>query len=219
MKVTIIGGGKVGYYLVKTLVEHGHEPTIIELDKKTCTYIANELDIPVIFGDGTSLDVLENADIEHTDAILAVTGQDENNLVACQLCKQIFNVPKTVARVNNPKNAEVMKMLGIDNVISSTDKIAALLEREVDTSKIKALITLNQGNGSISEIKIPENYKLDGTKLLDLKLPSSINIISIERDNELIIPRGFTELKSEDTLLIITSNISKAKLYSIFKLD
>lgn len=219
MKVTIIGGGKVGYYLIKTLMEHGHEPTIIELDKKTCSAIANELDIPVIMGDGTSLEILEEANVAHTDAILAVTGQDENNLVACQLGKKIFNVPKTVARVNNPKNADVMKLLGIDNVISSTDRIAEMLEREVDTSKIKELITLNHGIGSIAQIKLPESYKLDGTKLIDLKLPDSINIISIERDKKLIIPRGFTELKSNDTLLVIANNISNAKLQSVFKIS
>lgn len=219
MKVTIIGGGKVGYYLIKTLIEHGHEPTIIELDKKTCSIIANELDIPVICGDGTSLEVLEEADVAHTDAILAVCGQDENNLVACQLAKKIFNVKKTVARVNNPKNADIMKRLGIDNVISSTDKIAEMLEREVDTSKIKQLICLNHGNGSIAEIKLPKNYKLDGIRLIDLKLPESINIISIERNNMLIIPRGFTELKSEDTLLVIANNIANAKLESVFKIN
>lgn len=219
MKVTIIGGGKVGYYLIKTLIEHGHEPTIIELDKKTCSSIANELDIPVICGDGTSLEVLEEADVAHTDAILAVAGQDENNLVACQLAKRIFNVKKTVARVNNPKNADVMKKLGIDNVISSTDRIAEMLEREVDTSKIKELISLNHGNGSIAEINLPENYKLDGVRLIDIKLPDNINIISIERDQTLIIPRGFTELKSGDTLLVITNNITKSKLHNIFKLN
>ncbi len=219
MKVTIIGGGKVGYYLAKTLLEHDHEPTIIELDKKTSSFIANDLDIPVICGDGTNIDVLEEAEVSDTDAVLAVSGQDENNLVACQIAKKIFKVKKTVARVNNPKNAEVMKRLGVDNVISSTDRIAEMLEREVDTSKIKELVSLNHGNGSIAEINLPEEYRLDGTKLMDLKLPDSMNIISIERNNKLIIPRGSTQLKSGDKLLIIANNISTAKLESVLKLS
>lgn len=219
MKVTIIGGGKVGYYLIKTLLEHGHEPTIIEMDKRTCSCIADELDIPVICGDGTSLEVLEEANVADTDAILAVSGQDENNLVACQLGKKIFNVSKTVARVNNPKNAEVMVKLGIDNVISSTDRIAELLEREVDTSKIKQVVTLHHGIGAINEINLPQNYKYNGLKLVDLDLPDTINIISIERDKKLIIPRGFTELHSLDTLLVISTDIAKGKLKSIFKID
>ena len=218
MKVTIIGGGKVGYYLVKTLLEHGHEPTIIEIDRKTCSQIANELDIPVICGDGTNLDVLEAAGAFKTEAVIAVSGKDEDNLVACQLAKKIFNTKKTVVRVNNPKNANAMKELGVDIVISATDCIAELLEREVDTSKIKELLSLNHGTGVIAEINLPDDYKLDGTKLIELKLPESINIISIEREQRLIIPRGFTELKSNDKLLVLSNNISVSKLHAIFKL-
>ncbi len=218
MKVTVIGGGKIGYYLVKTLIEHGYEPTIIEVDKKTCSTIANELDIPVICGDGTSLDVLKEAKIADTDAVIAVSGQDENNLVACQLAKKIFHVPKTVVRVNNPKNATIMKQLGIDNVINTTDRIVEMLEREVDTSKIKELISLNHGAGSITEINLPENYKLDGTTLIEFKLPEGINIISIEHDSKLIVPRGYSELHSMDKLLVLSSGITTEKLQSIFKI-
>ena len=218
MKVTIIGGGKVGYYLVKTLLEHGYEPTIIEIDKKTCAFIANELDIPVICGDGTNLEILQEAKVEDTDAVIAVSGQDENNLIACQLAKKIFKVSKTVARVNNPKNADAMKRLGVDNVISSTDRIVEMLELEVDTSKIKELVSLHHGNGSIAEINIPENYKLNGKKLIELKLPESINIISIERGEHLIVPRGYTELKSNDKLLVLSNNITLTKIQSILKI-
>ncbi len=218
MKVTIIGGGKVGYYLVKTLLEHDYEPTIIEIDKKTCSQIANELEIPIICGDGTNIDVLREADVQDTEAVVAVSGKDENNLVACQLAKKIFNVPKTVARVNNPKNAEIMKLLGIDNVISGTDRIAEMFEREVDTSKIKEVLTLSHGKAVISEINIPKNYKLEGTSLIELNLPDSINIISIERDQSLIIPRGYIKLESNDKLLVLSNNISLAKLQSIFKI-
>ena len=218
MKVTIVGGGKVGYYLVKTLVEHGYEPTIIEIDKKTCSLIANELDIPVICGDGTSVEVLEAAGVAQTDAVIAVSGQDEDNLVACQLAKKIFNVKKTVVKVNNPRNAQVMKKLGVDNVISSTDRIVEMFEREVDTSKIKELISLNHGTSAIAQIELPDNYKFNGTTLQELKLPDSINIISIERDQELLVPRGNTELRSNDTLLVLSNNISTAKIQAILKI-
>ena len=218
MRVTIVGGGKVGYYLVKTLIEHGYEPTIIEIDKKTCTMIANELDIPVICGDGTSVEVLEAAGVANTDAVIAVSGQDEDNLVSCQLAKKIFNVPKTVVKVNNPKNSEVMKKLGVDNVISSTDRIVEMFEREVDTSKIKELVSLNHGASAIAQIELPDNYKFNGTTLQELKLPESINIISIERDQELIVPRGNTELRNNDTLLVLSNNISTAKIQTILKI-
>ena len=200
------------------MLSHGYEPTIIEIDKKVCSQIANELDIPVICGDGTSLDSLKEAEVGRSDVVVAVSGQDEDNLVVCQIAKKIFNTPKTIVRVNNPKNADVMKKLGVDNVISGTDRIAELFEREVDTSKIKQVLSLNHGMGSIAEINIPENYKLDGVKLSELKLPENINIISIERDQKLIIPRGNIALNSKDKLLVISNNTTLPKIQSIFKI-
>lgn len=218
MKVTIIGGGKVGYYLVKALVEHGYEPTIIEIDKKICAYIADELDIPVFCGDGTSLSVLQEAGVKNSDAVIAVSGRDEDNLVACQLAKKIFNVKKTVVKVNNPKNASAMRSLGVDNVINSTNRIVEMLEREVDTSVIKEVVSLNHGVGSIAEINIPDNYKEDGTKIIDFKFPEGINIISIERGQNLIVPRGNTEIKSNDKLLVLSNHIPMIKLQTFLKL-
>ena len=144
---------------------------------------------------------------------------NENNLIACQLARKIFNVPKTVAKANNPKNADAMKQLGVDNIINSTNNIAALLEREVDTSKIKQLITLNHGSAAISEIQLPENYALDGVMLKNIKLPELFNIVSITRNNALIIPRGQSTLQSGDTLLVLADNNATNMLSSVFKLD
>ena len=206
MKVTVVGGGKVGYYLVKTLIEHGHEPTIVEKDKDTCHFIANDLDIPIICGDGTTIESLEAANLRGADAIVCVTGKDENNLIACQLAKKLYNIPKTIAKVNNPKNSAALKQLGVDIVLNSTDNIARLLEHEVDAAAIRQLIALDHGQGSISEIQLPNNYVLDGVLIRDLKLPEQCNIVSITRDDRLIIPRGNTPLKSGDKLLLVALN-------------
>ena len=219
MKITVIGGGKVGYYLVKTLIEHHHEPTIIEKDKKTCEFLANDLDIPIIWGDGTQIEILKSADLAHSQAVVCVTGTDENNLIACQLAKKFFNVPKTVAKVNNPKNVEVIKKLGVDNVINSTDNIASLIEREVDTSKIKQLIAFNHGSTTICEIQLPQDYVYDGKMLMDLKFPQMFNIVSITRDDVLIIPRGQSTLKSGDKLLVISEHDAVHELNKVLKLD
>lgn len=219
LKVTIVGGGKVGYYLVKTLLEHDHEPTLIECNKKTCGYIANELDIPVVFGDGTQIESLDSAMVGESKAIIAVTGEDETNLISCQLAKKIFGVPKAVAKVNNPKNAMVLKKLGVDNVINSTDSIASLIEREVDTARIKQLINLNHGEASICEIELPDHYALDGISLMKVRLPERFNIVSITRNDVLIIPRGQTILKSGDKLLIISENTALHELNEILRLD
>lgn len=218
MKVIVVGAGKVGYYLAKTLKEHGHTPTIIEIDKDCCTNIANELDVSIINGDGTSIDVLQDAGCRNADAFISVSGKDETNLISCQLAKRLFNVEKTIAKVNNPKNTEVIRKLGVDNAISSTDNIARLFEREVDTKNIKQLISLNKGESSISEIDIPENYKYNGKQLADLKLPVDSVVVSITRHGQTIIPRGTTTIESGDTVLIMSKNSALHKIKDILKL-
>lgn len=219
MNVVVIGGGKVGFYLCKTLIEHGHQPRIVEQDKNTCEYIANQLDIAIIKGDGSTMEVLEAARVDKADAVIAVTGQDQDNLVACQLAKKIFKVPKTVARVNNPKNAEIMKKLGVDIPISSTDNIARLLEREVDTSKIKQLLSLNHGEASLVEMEIPENYKLNGKRLSELSLDDDSVIAAIFRGDRLIIPRGNTQIFSGDKITVIAMDKAIHGLPAFFRIS
>lgn len=218
MKVTVIGGGKVGYYLVRTLMEHKYEPTVIERNKAVCEHIANEMDIPIICGDATKLDILEAADIHESDALVSVTGSDETNLIVCQLAKKRFGVPKTVAKSNNPKNVPVMQALGIDNVINSTDSIASLIEREVDTSKIKQLLSLNSGEITLFEIYLPDDYVYDGKMLMEIKLPALFNIVSITRSGCIIIPRGQSMLKSGDKLLVISESNAVKELKSALKI-
>lgn len=217
MKVTIVGGGKVGYYLVRTLIEHEHEPTVIETNRLVCEKIANEMDIPIICGDAARLDVLENAGTSHTDALVSVTGSDETNLIVCQLAKKKFGVPKTVAKSNNPKNVEVMQALGIDNVINSTDSIASLIEREVDTSHIKQVLSLN-GEITLFEVELPKDYVYEGKMLMDIKLPVLFNIVSITRRGCMIIPRGQSMLKSGDKLLVISESDAVREIKSALKI-
>lgn len=219
MNVLVIGGGKVGYYLTKTLIEHGHAPTIIEINKELCKKLANELDIPIHCADGTTIEALESAHIEKMDAVISITGRDEDNLISCQLAKMMFHVPQTVTRVNNPKNAAVMRQLGVDIVISATDNIARLLEREVDTSAIKQLVSLQAGESAISEILIPANYKLHGITLNELRIPNDAIIISITRNGDAIIPRGNTRILSGDKILIMAKNSILHQLKAMMKLD
>lgn len=218
MKVTIIGGGKVGYYLVRTLIEHGHEPTVIEYNRAVCEHIANEMDIPIICGDATRLEVLENAEIQKSKALVSVTGFDETNLIVCQLAKKKFGVEKTVAKSNNPKNVAVMQALGIDNVINSTNSIASLIEREVDTSSIKQLLSMNGGEVTLFEVQLPENYVYEGKMLMDIKLPVLCNIVSITRAGRTIIPRGQSMLKSGDKLVVISETNMVKELKSVLKI-
>jgi trk system potassium uptake protein TrkA len=218
MKVIIVGGGKVGYYLVRALLEHKHQPSVIEIDQEVCKNIANEFDIPVICGDATRVDTLESVSVSNASAFISVTGLDEVNLIACQLARNKFGINKTIAKSNNPKNVDIMQRLGIDHVINSTDSIASLIEREVDTSKIKQIITLKQGEIAISEINLPENYAWDGKLLKDIKSNVLFNIISITRGETLMIPRGESELHSGDKLLVISEADALKSLKSILKI-
>ena len=204
MKAIIVGGGKVGYYLAKTLLERYYDVSVIEKDKLTCHYFANTLDVTVVHGDGSTSRALKRAGADRCDSIIAVTGEDEVNLIVCQMAKRVFGVKKTIAKVNNPKNVETVKSLGADIAISGTDTIIKQMEREVDNSRIKELLPINE-KAAVFEVTIPEDYVYDGKIIADIKLPDGCNIISITRGQEFIIPRGRTKLLSNDVLLIVSS--------------
>ena len=176
----------------------------MEKDKATCQYFANTLDVTVVMGDGSTAAVLKKAGADKCDSVIAVTGEDEVNLVICQIAKKIFEVKKTIAKVNNPKNVETMRLLGVDIAISGTENIIRQMEREVDNSRIKELMPIN-AKTAVFEVIIPENYVYNGKMIADIKLPDGCNIICITRGEEMIIPRGRTKLLSNDELLIVSS--------------
>ena len=206
MKVLVIGCGKVGFYLARTLREHGHHPTVIETDRERARKAANQLDMTVYCGDGTTIDMLETAGCGKMDALVAVTGSDQNNLIACQLAKRLFQVERTVARVNNPKNTPILKQLGVDIALSSTDVLARLIEREVDSAAIRQIVALNKGEASINEITLPPDYPLSGARLRELDLPEESIIVSISRDDQMLIPRGNTQLLAGDRIILVCHN-------------
>ncbi len=219
MNVVIVGGGKVGFYLVGTLKDHGHNVWVIEKDKQIAAKCANALDIPVICDDGSSLEALEEANCAEADAFIAVTGADEDNLIACQIAKKCFNVPRTVARVNNPRNTGIMKVLGVDIPVSTTDSIARIIEREVDTAAIRQLMSLNRGQASLVELQLPPHYKLHGKTLMEIALPQESIMVSITRDGELIIPRGTSRLLSGDKLILICKDSALHNISKILELE
>lgn len=219
MRSLIIGGGKIGYYLAKVLMEKGYTISVIEKEKDACQKFANDLNIAVIRGDGTNVSVLEEAGVEDVDSVIAVTGRDEDNLVACQLAKRLYQVKKTIAKVNNPKNVETLKMLGVDIVVSSTDNITGQLEREVDSGRIKELLPLGDGRAAVFEIVLDKDFALTGTPLMKMDIPLTLNIISILRnETELIIPRGHTTLEPGDKMLILANLKDKNDILKALKI-
>lgn len=203
MKILIVGGGKVGYYMAKTLLDHGHEAHVLEKDEALCRQIANELDIPVTCGDGSTVEFLRAAGCEDCEALVAVTGRDEVNLITCQIAKKAFDVKKTVARVNNPKNTIILRKLGVDIVVSSTENLARILEREVETAAIRQLFSLAGGTATLLELLIPSPFKYHGMSLAQIPISQDAVIISITRSGELLIPRGNTLLCEGDKVLCV----------------
>lgn len=206
MKVCIVGGGKVGFYLSKTLMEHGHDPVIIEKDERACARLADQLDSPVVHGDGTRVEILRLARVEDCRAVVGVTGRDEVNLTVCQMAKRLFAVKKTVARVNNPRNALVLRQLGVDIAVSATDAIAMMIEREVAQEAIHQLMSIAGGDAALTELLLPEGFKYAGRSLAQLQIPPDVVIVFLTRGQELIIPRGNTVLQPGDKVVCVARN-------------
>lgn len=220
MNIVMIGGGKVGFYLAQTLLEHGHHPVVVELNPATCQRLADSLDVPVVCGDGTEIPVLAEAfAIAPADALVCVSGRDEVNLIACQLSKFRFAVPKTVARVNNPRNMEVLKKLGVDICVSSTIHIVSVLEQELESAAMRQLMALNRGEFSLSELELPPDFPHSGCTLAQLRMPQEVVLVSISRGDEFLIPRGNTRLMAGDRVVFIARNRMLHELAEYFGMN
>lgn len=207
----------MGYYLAKSLLERNYDVSVIEIKKDICQYFANTLDVTVVLGDGSTAAALKKAGADKCDSIIAVTGTDEANLIICQMAKKMFQVKKTIAKVNNPKNVDTIKRLGADIAISGTENIIKQMEREVDNSRIKELMPINK-KAAVFEVILPENYAYDGKSIADIKLPDGCNIICITRGEDFLIPRGGTKLLSKDILLIVSYTSAANEVRRMLKL-
>lgn len=216
MYIIIVGGGKVGYYLAKTLKSYKHDVVVIEPQRELCEKIANDLNISVCSGDGTTIEKLDEVKASKADILIAVTGRDEDNLIVCQLAKTNFSVKRTISRVNNPKNIEVFQKLGVDIAVSSTSILADLIEQEVDYSGMKTLMKLKNGKIVLSEIVISELAAVCGRSLRDISLPRDCILISVIRDEEVIIPNGFTVLQCGDYIIAVSSQADQEELKNYF---
>ena len=171
MYIIVVGGGKVGSYLARELVGEGHEILVIEQDRIKCERIADELGDITLCGDGCEAAVLENAGTGRADMLIAVTGGDEDNLVSCQVAKKRFNVPRTIARLNNPKNEQIFTRLGIDMTVSATQAILARIEQELPTHHLIPLMKIRQSGWEMVEATLNEDSPAVGNAVGDLNLP------------------------------------------------
>lgn len=217
MRIVIIGGGKVGHYLAVSMLERKNIVSVIEQDRHCCQRLADSIDAEVIFGDGTDPEVLEAAGIQHADCLVAVTGSDETNLVAVQLAKEQFHIPKAIARTNDPRNLETMRALGVDIPVSSTGIITRLIEQEMGAAEMHLLATLNKGRASICAMVLPRDSRLHQRRLQDIELPVGSLIVSIVRGDSMIIPNGSTVLQAGDEVVAVCEGASEMQLLKALK--
>ena len=206
MKAVIVGGGKIGYFLAQTLDEKGYRVVVVEKCEKECLKLADELNIEVICGDGTDLEVLHDAGMNHANVVAAVTGLDEENLVICQIAKLNYKIEKTIARVNNPKNKIMFQKLGVDKTVCSTQVIANLIEYELDTTNYKILQTFERGSMILVEVEILSDHLWKDMFVSELYLPKDCVISSIIREGNVIFPRGNTRIQQDDQVLVLTNH-------------
>lgn len=212
MRAIIVGGGKVGYYILKTLREGRYEVSLIERSQDVCTRIAEEVDAVILCGDGTDPDVLTDADIANVDMVAAVTGKDEENLVICQIAKLKFGVRKTIARVNNPKNMPLFRELGVDRTVCSTEVIANLIEWELEDHRLKIVQAIDSGGLILVEATIGANNFWIGHDLEQMRIPEGCRIITLVRNGTATGVLSETHINEGDRILLLTSMQQKSKL-------
>lgn len=218
MNIVIMGGGKVGESLTRRILEERHDIRLIEVNKERCYRLANELDIEVVCGDGTNLRTLENAGIQEADCFIAISGEDADNLVASQLAKNHFGVQKVIARANDPRNMEMMRVLGVDYAVSSTEIIARIIEQEANLMEFNLVASLNKGKGQILSVKLGADSALDGLEVKNIVFPKGSLLISIVRKEKLIIPSGVTVLQSGDEIIAVCEERAVKALHQLMEM-
>lgn len=216
MYVIIVGAGNVGYYLAKTLLNAGHEVLLIERDKRRCDLLRDEFGEAVMRGRGDEIRIMREAGADRADIVVACTGDDEDNLIISQIAKWYFNVPRTVARINDPRNEGIFRQLGIDATVSSTNIIYHLIEQEIEASEVIPLAALKRGNIEIVDVELTTRSPVVGKRVQDLPLPPDALIVCIIRQENAMLPHGDTVLEPNDSVIALVSAQNERQLRKVF---
>jgi len=212
MFVIVVGGGKVGYYLTKELVGSGHEVILMEKDAVRATHIADEIGSIVVAHDGCEGRYLAEAGANRADVVAAVTGDDEDNLVICQMAKHHFDVPRTIARVNNPKNEELFRHLGVDEIISPTRMILGSIEQDIPVHELLHLAALGESDLEIIEARLQSGSPAVGRVPSELEMPPECALFAVVRDGQATPLRPDTLLREGDKVIAIGRSECEARL-------
>ncbi len=218
MYIVVVGGGRVGYYLAKALLDEEHEVIVIEKNAAVAATLIEDFGSICIRGDGCETTLLGEVGTSRAGMLIAVTGDDEDNLVTCQVAKHLFQVPRTIARIRNPRNEMIFKKLGIDVTINNTNIILENIEEQVPTHQLTHLLDLRDQGLEIVEVRIPANATWIGKPVKDLQLPSgTVLSLVIRKSRKPIVPSGSTIIQAGDQVVAVTSRESEEELRAILR--
>lgn len=213
MYIVIVGGGKIGYNLTKALIAEGNEILLLERDRNKYETLAKELGEAVYFGDGGEVNALKTVGASRADMLIAATGLDQENLVSCQLAKLLFAVPKTLAVINDPKNEELFKNLGVDLTVNTTNLIGALIGHKINVQILTPLLTFK--NLEIVQAEISESSPAVNRMVKDLGLPPESLLIAAIRDGDAVLLKGDSVILPNDTIVALTPREKENELRKI----
>jgi trk system potassium uptake protein len=203
MYIIVVGAGKVGWNLARELLDKEHEVTVIEGDRRRYLTVEQELEHNIQYGDASELWVLERAGVQRADMVIAVTGDDEDNMLICQVSREKYMVERIIARVNNPRNLQHFELLGIKPSVSATGLILNLIEHEVPEYGLVHLLDFPEERLEIIEMLLEKDSKVAGQRVSDLNMPEGSLLISVLRDGEGFVPGPETVLEPGDEVLAV----------------
>src|SRR5438067_12593953 len=216
MYVLVVGAGKVGWNLARELIDKGNELTIVESDPARFATVEEELEHAVQYGDGSELWVLERGGIERADLVIAVTGDDEDNILICQVAREKYGVERVIAHCNNPGNLQHFELLGVKPAVSAIDLILRLIEHEVPRYGFLHLLDLPQERLEIIEVEVAPGSPAAGTTVRDLGVPDGSLVISILRDGTGFVPRADSVIQAGDEVLLVLDSGLEEKITARF---
>lgn len=203
MKVVIVGAGKTLYFLCRNFTAKGYAVVIINRNREECVQLARQLSATVVCGDGSDATILKEAGAMGADVVLAITPNDQDNLVICQLAALKFGVPRAIALANDPENAEIFEKLGV-SAFSTTNIVGSLIEQRASLEQIINLLPVGEGRVNVTEIVLDAESPVAGKLMKDIVLPENALVAVVMRDQRTIVPRGGNQLQAGDRVVLIT---------------
>ena len=205
-KILLIGGRSKAKSLAASLISQGYRVVAINDSREDCMMLAGIKGLSVYCGDGTKPYALDEAGADECTMAIALMSQDENNLVACQLCKRRFHIKKTVSLVSDPKKTEFFRQMGVDSVVCAISVVTSIIQQQAFIDEMISIMPVGYGRVQIVEVQLPANAPAAGKKLWEIELPKEVIIGCVLRGDQTLIPRGDTRLHEGDTLVVIAGN-------------